>query len=90
MVNNNSNSFFLPPISVDEIRKHIIGMKSNKSTGKFGIPVKYIKIAVDVISPILTKIYNQCIITGSFSDVLKVAEVIPIHKAGPKDNRYLF
>ena len=60
-------------------------MKSNKSTGKFGIPVKYIKIAVDVISPILTKIYNQCIITGSFPDVLKVAEVIPIHKAGPKD-----
>ena len=60
-------------------------MKSNKSTGKFGIPVKYIKTAVDVISPILTKIYNQYIITGSFPDVLKVAEVIPIHQAGPKD-----
>ena len=37
-----------------------------------------------MISPILTKIYNQCIITGSFPDVLKVAEVIPIRKAGPK------
>ena len=84
IVNNNSNSFLLRPISVHEIRKHIIGMKSYKSTGKFGIPVKYIKIAVDVISPILTKIYNQRIITGSFPDVLKVAEVIPILKAGPK------
>ena len=85
IVNNNSNSFFLHPISVDEICKHIIGMKSNKSAGNFGIPIKYIKTAVDVISPILTKIYNQFIITGSFPDLLLVAEVIPLHKAGPKD-----
>ena len=43
------------------------------------------EVAVDVISPILNKIYNQCIITGLFPDVLKVAEVIAIHKADPKD-----
>ena len=60
-------------------------MKSNKSTGNFGIPIKYIKTAVDVISQILTKIYNQFIITGSFPDLLIVAEVIPLHKAGPKN-----
>ena len=59
-------------------------MKSNKSREIFGIPIKYIKMTVDVILPVLTKIYNQCIITGLFPDVLKVVEVIPIHKAGPK------
>ena len=47
--------------------------------------MKYIKLAVDVISPIPTKIYNQCSITGSFQNVLKIAKVIPIHKAAPKD-----
>ena len=85
IVNHNSNSFFLRPIDEDEIRTHIFGMKSNKKTRKIEIPIKYLKIAVDVISPILSIIYNQCIITGSFPDILKIGEVIPIHKAGPKD-----
>ena len=35
--------------------------------------------------PMLTKIYNQCVITGSFSNVLKIAQVISIQKAGTKD-----
>ena len=40
-VNNNLKKV-LRAIGVNEIRKHIIGMKSNKSKGKFGIPIKYI------------------------------------------------
>ena len=60
-------------------------MKSSKSVGKSGIPVKYIKLAVDVISPILANIYNCCIATGCFPDILEIAEVIPIYKAGAKN-----
>jgi len=53
-------------------------MKSSKSSGKNGIPIKYIKLAAKVISPTLASIYNNCIITGCFPDVLKIAEIIPI------------
>ena len=60
-------------------------MKSSKSVGKFGIPVKYIKLAVDVISSILANIYNCCITFGSFPYILQIAEVISIYKAGAKN-----
>ena len=33
----------------------------------------------------LTKLYNYCIEKGTFPDVLKIAEVKPIYKKGPKD-----
>ena len=60
-------------------------MKSSKSVGKTGIPVKYIKLAVDAISLMLANRYNACIASGCFPNILKLAEVIPIYKAGPKN-----
>ena len=36
-------------------------------------------------SPMLANIYNACIASGCFPNILKLAEVIPIYKAGPKN-----
>jgi len=84
--NNNAKSFFLRPVGDIEVHNHIQEMKSNKNTGKSGIhKKKYIKLTANVIAPILTKLYNRCIIEGHFPDVLKIAEVKPLHKAGPKN-----
>ena len=82
---NAKNSFFMRPIAESEILRHINGLKSSKSTGKFGIPIKYIKLSAKIVSPLLAKIYNNCIKTGCFPDILKIAEVIPLYKSGPKD-----
>ena len=38
-----------------------------------------------IIASILTKIYNSCVLSGSFPDAFKIAEIIPIYKKGPKD-----
>ena len=82
---NAKNSFFMRPIAESEILRHINGLKSSKSAGKFGIPIKYIKLSAKIVSPLLAKIYNNCIKTGCFPDILKIAEVIPLYKSGPKD-----
>ena len=56
---NAKNSFFLRPIAESEILRHINGLKSSKSAGKFGIPIKYIKLSAKIVSPLLAKIYNN-------------------------------
>jgi len=83
--NHNSSSFFLRPIGVAEVHNHIRGLKSNKSLGKHGIPIKYIKAVDNEIAAILTDIYNQCIATGCFPEILKISEVMPLYKTGPKN-----
>ena len=46
--------------------------------------LKYIKLAAKVTSPVLTNIYNSSIMNGSYPDILKIAEVIPLYKTGSK------
>ena len=42
-------------------------------------------MSMNIISPLSAKLYNQCIIEGTFSSILKVAQVVPIYKNGPKE-----
>ena len=39
---------------------------------------------MDIISPILTVIFNTCIVEGTFPDLIKLAEIVPIFKSGSK------
>ena len=50
------------------------------------IPNKMLKIPAHVISSSLTDIFNCCTSMNSFPDDLKVAKVVPIFKAGAKDD----
>ena len=50
LIHRNINSIFIQPIAEDEIRMHIRGLDSSKSTGIDGIPINYIKMAATVIT----------------------------------------
>ena len=50
------------------------------------IPNKMLKISAHVISSSLTDIFNCCISMNICPDDLKVAKVLPIFKAGTKDD----
>ena len=44
--------------------------------------MKFIKLSNTIISSVLCKILNLCMVNGEFPDDIKVAEVVPIYKRG--------
>ena len=85
LIQSSCNSFFLEPIVEEEVVYYIRAMYPSRSTGRHGIPAKYIKMSGSVIAPVLTNIFNACISTGYFPKVLKTAEVVPIFKKGERE-----
>ena len=85
LVNNNLTSFYVNPISANEVLNHLNELKLSKSVGSNGILIRYIIMASCIIAPTLTKLYNYCIEEGTFPDILKIAEVRPIYKKDRKD-----
>ena len=62
----------------------ISDLKVKKSVPSYSVPIQFIKLATDVISPFLVWLFNLCFTHGCFPEVLKMSEVLPIHKAGSK------
>ena len=87
LIQSSCNSFFLEPIVEEEVINYIRAMNLSKSTGRHGIPAKYIKMLGSVIAPVLTNIFNACPSTGYFPKVLKTAEVVPVFKKGERELR---
>ena len=85
LIQSSCNSFFLEPIVEEEVVNYIRVMNPSKSTGRNGIPAKYIKMSDSAIAPVLTNIFNACISTGYFPKVLKTAEAVPIFKKGERE-----
>ena len=46
------------------------------------VETKFIKLSKNILSPVLSDLFNVCIAQGVFPDCLKIAEVIPIFKKG--------
>ena len=55
------------------------------ASGPENVPNKLYKIIAPILSPHLSKIFNQCYEVGIFPSILKSAKVIPVYKSGPKD-----
>ena len=85
-LSNNKNSFFLKPLNVLEITNFINNMDHKKSARSDTPKISFIKLSVDIIAPIITKIFNLCIQHGIFPESFKYAEVVPIFKSGSKAN----
>ena len=59
-------------------------LDSNKSTGPNSIITKILKLLKNDISTQLSDIFNVSFSTGVFPSILKIEEVIPIHKKQSK------
>ena len=61
-------------------------MKNKKSMDTYGFNTDIIKTIKNVLILPLTKLINLCINENTFPQVLKIAEVTPIHKKGSTDD----
>jgi len=76
-------SFYFFLTTADEILKYINQLDHKKAAGMDGLPVKCIKMAGDIISPLPCMIFSIHIINGTFLSSLKVAKKTPLYKAEP-------
>ena len=71
---------------VDNVRDLLLKTDSKKATSLDKIPCKILKLAVNIIGPSLTHIFNQSIAVSIFPTEWKLARVSPIYKKGKKDD----
>ena len=76
------NSFYLLPVTSNEIEEVISTLNTKKACGPFSIPAKLLKLLKCFLSKPLETIFNVSFTTGMVPDNFKVAKVIPIHKKG--------
>ena len=76
------SSFFIQPVSPNEVSKIILGLKKGKSSGPNSIPYPILSNISNSLSPILSKLINLSFTTGIYPSKLKEAKVIPVFKKG--------
>ena len=79
-------SFKRNQITPKQVYNLLLSLPDGKANGIDIIPNKMLKISAHVISSSLTDIFNCYISMNIFPDDLKVAKVVPIFKAGTKDD----
>ena len=82
--NRVSSSLVLFSPSPQEVASELKRLKTNKSSSDDQIPMRFITIAADVISPYLSFLIDFMFSNGLFPSILKIAKVIPIFKSGEK------
>ena len=77
-------SFVLHETFTEEVITVINSLIESKSTRQSGTPIHILKLCKNVSSPFLEQIFDLCI-EGIYSQSLKCAEIVLIHKGGQKD-----
>ncbi len=78
--------FSIPPMTEDFVYKQLQNLDASKATGLDNLSPFILKQSAPVITPVLTKIFNQSLQMGIFPDVWKIAKVTPLHKKGPRED----
>ena len=82
LYDSSSSSFFLQPITSENVKDIIDGLDASKASDIFNFPIRAIKLVSHLINEPLSIIYNKSFTTGVFPDKLKLAKVIPLFKNG--------
>ena len=76
------SSFYIFPVTENEIQNEISALKKGKASGPFSIPINILKTLSNVISKPLEILFNASFSLGIVPQNLKLANVIPVHKKG--------
>ena len=81
VIGRNHSTLMLTPVTEREIVKIINKLPAKHSSGYDNISNVLLKKLNDVLSPIICKLCNMSLSTGTFPDVMKIAEVVPLYKS---------
>ena len=81
--NTNSSSIYLSDCTSEEVFNVISELQNGKSSD---VPIHVVKASSQIISPVLSMLYNKCMNEGNFPNELKTGKISPIYK---KDNEDL-
>ena len=84
---NINDHFHFTPVSVEQSTENIKGLDKKKASTFNGIPSKILSDNYDIISPFVTKMYNDSNINMYFPDLLKLADITPIYKKDDTTNK---
>ncbi len=82
---NHPQNFFMNPIAPEEIKQITQKMKPKTSSGFDNIQMKLVKATIENIKLPLAHIFNQSFAKGIVPRQMKIAKIVPIYKAGPKN-----
>ena len=82
-INSVTESCFMSPTNDFEVMDTLRTLP-NKGNSFYDIKPNILMLIFDIIVPIITYFYNECIFAGIYPSVLKVARVVPIFKTGSK------
>ncbi len=77
------SSIFFSEIESNEIDTIIHNLNPNKSSD---MSPRVLKLLRALISPTLATLLNNCMYSGIFPDILKIAKVIPLYKTGDRND----
>ena len=81
------NNFQFHHTTREDLRKILKTLNAKKATGCDQIPAKLLKHASFQIAPVISNIINKALDEGTFPNILKKAEVIPVYKKSDKLNK---
>ena len=73
-----NNKSELPYATTQDINKIINSLKTDKATGPYGVPTKFIKLSLNAIDSHLTNTINNDFAQNNYSEIAKTANVRPI------------
>lgn len=82
---NIAHKFRFGAVNESAVKLAVLRIKSN-SVGDDGIPLKFIKLILEYILPILCHLINSCLDESRFPSQWKISRVVPVAKcSNPKD-----
>ena len=84
--NSVSYTMYLESPTSNKISNCFGSLNVKKAVGRDSIPAYLLKIAAPTSAPHLRSFFDFVFTHGIFSDICKIAKIVPIHKKGEKDN----
>ena len=82
----NADSFFFNPVTQTEIESEIMNTPLNKAHGLYSFPTRVLRSARHILSHPLSVLINKSVEHGIYPTKLKLAKVIPFHKANDESD----